>query len=143
MFISQLSVFAENRPGSLAEITQILADAGIDIRAFNIADTTDFGILRMIVDDPEKAAAALRAKNIINSINRVIGVRMEDRPGAMNRVMAALAAEDVMVEYAYAYVSRVPGSAVVVLRVKDSDRAAEVFTKAGFDLISQDEVHGI
>ncbi len=141
MFISQISVFAENRPGALAAITQILSDAQIDLRAFNIADTTDFGILRMIVDAPDRASAVLRDKSIVCSINRVIGIRMEDKPGAMNKVLTALAAENITVEYAYAFVSRTPGTAIVILRVKDSDRAAGVLSAAGFSLISQSEVH--
>ncbi len=142
MFISQVSVFAENRPGALAEITKILSDAQVDLRAFNIADTTDFGILRMIVDCPDRASAVLREKNIVCSLNRVIGIRMEDKPGAMNKVLAVLASEEIMIEYAYAFVSRTPGNAIVILRVKDSDRASAVLEAAGFTLISQSEVHG-
>ncbi len=143
MFISQISVFAENRPGALAQITGLLADAKIDMRAFSIADTADFGILRMIVDEPDRAAAVLREHNIANSINRVICVRMKDVPGAMHGIMKLLADAKIGVEYAYAFVSRVKGDAFVILRVDDRERAAAVFETAGLPMLSRDEVRAI
>ena len=143
MFISQISVFAENRPGALAEITGLLADAKIDLRAFYLADTADFGILRMIVGEPDRAAAVLREHNIANSINRVFCIRMKDVPGAMHRVMRLLADEKIGVEYAYAFAARSGGDAFLVLRVDDRDRAADVFEKAGLPTLSQDEVRAL
>ncbi len=143
MFISQISIFVENKQGSLAAVTAILAAEGIDIRAFSIADTTDFGILRMIVDNPELAEKVLRRNNIAVSITKVIAVQIEDRPGAMHRIMQLLADDRISVEYAYAFISRRKENAYVILRVEDNDRAAALFAAHSIPTLQPHEVYTI
>ncbi len=143
MSISQVSVFAANRPGALSEITGILAEAGIDIRAFYIADTSDFGILRMIANEPERASSILRERGYVASLNHVLGVRISDVPGAMYSVMKLLSDENIAVEYAYAFVARIHGDAYVILRVDDRERAEKVFAAHELSMLTQEEVRTI
>ncbi|MBR6747811.1 MAG: acetolactate synthase [Clostridia bacterium] len=141
MFISQISIFVENKQGSLAAITEILANENIDIRAFSIADTTDFGILRMIVSDPDRAIAALRAKNIAVSLNRVIAVQIRDVPGSMHKVLGLLSSNGLVVEYAYAFISRKREDAYVILRVDEKEKAAQLFEDNHIHTLTPEEVY--
>jgi hypothetical protein len=127
MTIEQISIFVENQPGRLAEITKILAEAQVDLRAMCIADTADFGILRVIVDSPSRAIQALEASNCVVSITQVLAVEIEDTPGSLARVLAILAKEDVSVEYLYAFITRKKDDAYVIFRVEDPERATEIF----------------
>ncbi|MBE6598547.1 MAG: ACT domain-containing protein [Ruminococcaceae bacterium] len=138
MTISQLSVFAENKAGAICEVTNTLAEAGIDIRAFNVAETKDFGILRLIVNDAEKAKKALAEKECVVSITDVIGVVVPDAPGGLAKVLSAV--NGINVEYIYAFVSVSGSHAYVVLRVDDNDAAIKVLKDAGFNLLSDDIV---
>jgi len=123
MLIKQISVFVENQPGRLAEITSILKNANVDIRALTIADTTDFGILRLIVDDPETALTALRNAKTTVSITNVIGIRLPDAPGGLSTALEKLHEAGVSVEYCYAFISHSTSNAHVILRVDDTDKA--------------------
>lgn len=138
MTISQLSVFAENKAGSICDMTKVLADANIDIRAFNVAETKDFGVLRLIVNDAKKAKEVLAEKEFIVSITPVIGVVVPDAPGGLAQVLSAVGG--INVEYIYAFVSVSGSHAYVVLRVDDNDAAIKALTDAGFDLLSDDIV---
>jgi len=138
MTISQLSVFAENKAGSICDMTKALADANIDIRAFNVAETKDFGVLRLIVNDAKKAKEVLAEKEFIVSITPVIGVVVPDAPGGLAQVLSAVGG--INVEYIYAFVSVSGSHAYVVLRVDDNDAAIKALTDAGFDLLSDDVV---
>ena len=138
MTISQLSVFAENKAGSICDMTKALADANIDIRAFNVAETKDFGVLRLIVNDVKKAKEVLAEKEFIVSITPVIGVVVPDAPGGLAQVLSAVGG--INVEYIYAFVSVSGSHAYVVLRVDDNDAAIKALTDAGFDLLSDDIV---
>ena len=140
MTIQQLSVFVENKPGRMAEITAAIAKANIDIRALSIADTTDFGILRLIVDRPEEAEKALRAQNMTVSLTRVIAVRIEDRPGGFAKAIRILSDSGIDVEYMYAFVCRQQGHACVIVRVTDNDRAVEVLKANGIGILTQKEI---
>lgn len=142
MKIKQLSIFVENTSGRLAEITGVLAKESIDIRALCIADTTDFGILRLIVSDPDKALALCREAGMTVSVTEVIGVELEDHPGGLYKVLKILADENIGVEYVYAFVT-CPENAYVILRVEDNDRAAKVLAEKGVHLLTPDEVAGI
>jgi hypothetical protein len=124
MIIDQISVFVENEPGKLADVTRILADAGVDLRAMSIADTRDFGILRVIVDDAYNAISALKAADYVVSVTKVLSVVIKDEPGGLAGVLARLAVAGISVEYLYAFVSRKEGDACVILRVEDTDKAA-------------------
>lgn len=123
MFIQQISVFLENQPGKLAEATRILGEGGVDISALSLADTTDFGILRLIVNDPERAAAILREKDFIVKQTEVIAAVMDDRPGGLTSVLELLGQAQVSVEYMYAFVGSRQGHAVVVMRTDSPEKA--------------------
>lgn len=123
MAIKQLSVFVENKEGKLREITDILAKAGIDIRALSIADTSEFGILRLIVRDPHKAKALLEKNGFVATINDVVGVEINDRPGGLAEIVRLFAERDINMEYMYAFLTRTENKAYLVVRV---DGASEV-----------------
>ena len=120
MAIKQLSVFVENKEGKLREITDILAKAGIDIRALSIADTSEFGILRLIVRDPQKAKALLEKNGFVATINDVVGVEINDRPGGLAEIVRLFAARDINMEYMYAFLTRTENKAYLVVRVDDA-----------------------
>lgn len=140
MTIKQLSVFVENKQGRLSEITGILQDTGVDIRALSLADTTDFGILRLIVDKAEAAEAALRGAGFTVSLTPVIAAGIADRPGGLAEAMAVLRDGGISVEYMYAFISRRKEMAYVILRVDDNGRAAELLQKAAFPLLTEAEI---
>ena len=137
MLIKQISVFVENKEGRLAEITEKIAAAGVDIRALSIADTTDFGILRLIVDRPEETEKALREDGFTVSVTNVIAVGIDDVPGGFAKPMRVLANAHIDVEYMYAFISRDTKKAYVILRVNDNDAAAKVLEEAGIVLLDE------
>lgn len=143
MSIYQISVFVENQKGRLAEVTRVLADAGIDIRALSIADTTDFGILRMIVSHPEQALAALKAADMTVSRTEVVAVCLEDKAGALYQVLATLEQADVGVEYVYAFITRQSGAAYVILRVQDNEKAVAALRAGGIRLLEAEDIYSI
>ena len=143
MQIQQLSIFVENKSGRLAEITEILGTAGVDIRAISVADTSDFGILRLIVDKPKEAVEALRAANLTVSLTSVIAVGIDDKPGEFAKAMRVLADGEIGVEYMYAFISRDKGKAYVILRVLESDKAVECLKASGISLLNAEEIYGM
>lgn len=143
MIIKQISIFVENKKGRLAEITETLAKAGANIRALSIADTTDFGILRLIVDDADNAAAALKEAGITVSITNVIAVGISDVPGAFAVPMRILADAGIDVEYMYAFITRNSEKAYVILRVADNDAAAKVLMDKGVELLDEEGFHSL
>ena len=143
MYINQISVFVENRTGRLCEITDILARENIDIRALSIADTTDFGILRLIVSEPERCCMALRDAGVTTKLTKVLAAHLDDRPGALSKVLNTLRADNIDVEYIYAFVSRRESDAYVVLRLADTDAAAKTLTNAGVKLLSPDDIRDV
>ncbi|MDR3073472.1 MAG: ACT domain-containing protein [Deltaproteobacteria bacterium] len=140
MTIDQISVFVENRPGRLAEVTEILSDAGIDLRAMSIADTADFGILRLIVDDPKRALDCLRAAACVVSVTQVLAAPIADEPGSLSRVLRLLADGGVNIEYLYAFITRQKHGAYVILRVEDNARAADILTEHGVRIAGSSEI---
>lgn len=140
MNIKQLSIFVENRSGRLAEITSLLAEKNINIRAFSIADTKDFGILRLIVDCPDEAEAALKEAGYMVSITHVIAVHMEDRPGALARIMKVILTTGMSVEYMYAFVTEVKGEAYTVLRVSENETVIKALQEAGIKLAESGDI---
>ena len=123
MLITQISVFIENQPGKLGEVTQVLADNGVDMSALSLADTTDFGILRLIVNDPDKATEVLRTHDFIVKQSPVIAAVVDDRPGGLTEVLQILSFAGVSVEYMYAFVGSPQGHAVVVMRTDRAEAA--------------------
>ncbi len=140
MAIRQLSVFLENRHGTLIEVTDLLAKEGIDIRAMSLADTQDFGILRLIVNDPDKAKTALAKIGFVASVNEVTAVAIDDNPGALSAVIHVMAENDINIEYMYAFLSTHKGNAYVVLRVADNAHAADILKANGIVLVTEDDI---
>lgn len=140
MLVDQLSVFVENKPGRLHEVTVILKENNIDIRAMSIADTTDFGILRLIVNDPEKAKAAISDAGYAVSLTKVIAIGLNDSPGGLEDALAVLVKASIVVEYMYAFISREQATASVILRVSDNEKAAEEFVKNGVKVLTRDDI---
>ena len=133
MLIKQISVFLENRKGRLMEITDILAKNNINIRALSVADTANYGILRMIVNDTHKAEKVLRENNIIVSINSMVSVSLTDEPGGLSKVLHVLTDNDLQIEYTYAFISHDPDKAYVLMRIEEDLKAQDVLVKAGFE----------
>ena len=140
MAISQISVFVENRPGRLADITAVLAENGIDIRALSIADTSDYGILRLIVNNPDDAVLVLKKEGMTASATQVLGIAIPDEPGVFAKAIRVLADADISVEYAYAFITPNIGKAYVIIRVENNEKAAAALTRAGIELIDQAEI---
>lgn len=138
MYIKQISVFVVNRPGRLADITCVLEKEAIDIRALSVADTTDYGILRLIVDNPDKALVALKNAGIMASVTDVIGIEVPDVPGGFSKAVKALSNKEINLEYAYAFITPDGKNACVILRVENNDEAAAALKEAGIELIEAD-----
>lgn len=144
MFIKQLSVFVENKQGALSKIISHLSESGVNMRAVSIADTQDFGILRIIVNDIEKATAALKNNNVIVRANNVIGVELSDKPGALANVLGVLTDGGVNVEYMYAFVT--PGnrdSAYLVLRAQNNEKAEKILADNNIKMLCEDDIKNI
>ena len=133
----------ENKAGRLAEITAELAKAGVDIRALSVADTTNFGILRLIVDKPDEAERILRVAGLTVSLTGVIAVGIPDQPGGFAAAMRALADASIDIEYMYAFISRDEGRACVILRVEDNAAAVAALEKNGIQLLGEDKVYSM
>lgn len=140
MSIKQLSIFAENRPGRLNNITHLLAVNGINIRAMSVADTKDFGILRLIVNDADKAVAALREGGCAVTVSKVLAIQIPDRPGGLAAAMQVLYDNNVSVEYMYsAFISEKNEEAYLILRA-DSNEAAEQAFDGRYKLLTESEL---
>ncbi len=143
MLIKQLSIFVENKPGRLADITEVIAKAGIDIRAISVADTTDFGILRLIVNKPDEACTALKDAGLTVTLTSVIAVGIDDKPGKFSVALRLLADAEIVVEYMYAFISRDNGKAYVILRVDNEEKAIEVLNAGGVESISPEKIYNM
>jgi hypothetical protein len=140
MTIDQISVFVENKPGKLVEVVETLGASGIDLRAMSIADTSDFGILRLIVSDSSKALVILREAGFVTSVNQVIAVSVEDKPGGLARVLRVLSDARVSIEYVYAFITHEAGRAFVIIRADDSARALEVLKTHDVRFAAQSDI---
>lgn len=138
MKVKQLSVFLENKAGTMAGLSHLLADKGINLRALCVADTQDFGIVRLITPAPEQAALELREAGYICTVTEVLAVALDDTAGGMNAILVALADADLSIEYTYASLSPKAGKAFLIVRVKDNDAAEAALTAAG--ITSADEL---
>ncbi|MDR2553049.1 MAG: ACT domain-containing protein [Treponema sp.] len=135
MEIKQISVFLENNAGRLGEVTRVLADSGINLRAISIADTADFGILRLIVNDYEKAVAALSAAGFTTRITSVAAVEIEDTPGSLAAVMELFRKTSVNIEYLYASLEGREGKAVVIFKLEDHDQGLSIIRDNGLSMV--------
>lgn len=140
MSVKQISVFLENKPGSLAEMTKVLADSGIDMRAFSLAETSDFGIARVIVDDLYKTTTVLRDAGFVHTVSSVLAVAIPDVPGGLSQVLQVLSEEGTNVEYMYAFLGGKAGSAYMIFKVAGHHRAAAALTAKNIRLVDQEEL---
>lgn len=140
MSVNQISVFLENRPGALKAMTGVLAENQIDMRAFSLAESSDFGIARIIVDNIDKTTEVLKAAGFVHSITPVIGVALSDTPGGLDRILSVLAAAQVNVEYMYAFLGGRENAAYMIFRVADNEKATQALEEQGIKLVEPDEM---
>ena len=131
MILNQLSVFLENKPGMLSAFINTLAENNVDLQALSIADSRDYGVLRIIVDDPSRVAGMLITKDWPCTVTPVLAVTVPDEPGSLTHILSVLADGGVSLSYSYAFFSREKGRAVIVLRVEDNEKAIDLLEKAG------------
>jgi hypothetical protein len=143
MKVEQISIFLENKSGRLADVSEVLAKGGINIRALSLADTTDFGILRLIVDDTEKAKQVLKDNGFTVGKTEVLAVQVEDVPGGIAKILGVMKQENINVEYMYAVVQKKEGKAVIIFRFDELERAIETLQKAGIGILKGEEVHSL
>ena len=140
MSVKQISVFLENRPGALCEMTRVLGENAIDMRAFSLAETSDFGIARVIVDEVYKTTTVLKEAGFINSVSSVLAVAIPDVPGGLSGVLKVLKEAEVNVEYIYAFVGGKKDRAYMILKVADDAKAEQAMRTAGVRLVEQEEL---
>ena len=143
MKLEQISVFLENRSGRLAEITGILARTGVNIRALSLADTADFGILRLIVDRPDPATRILKDNGFTVGLTEMVALEVPDRPGGLWGILTVLEAVGMNVEYMYAFVQKAGENAVILFRFDEPARAAQVLRDAGVRVLAGEEVYAM
>lgn len=142
MTVNQLSVFVENRQGALSRIADILALAGVDIRAMSLAETQNFGVLRLIVNDTKAAEAALKKNNIVFHITQVVAAAVEDKPGGLAKILRILSENGIDILYMYAFVAAPGNYAAVVLRISSAvrEKAVALLTEAGVRILGGDDI---
>jgi len=143
MTIEQLSVFVENKPGGLVEALEALAEADVDMRALSLADTADFGILRVIVNKPAIALRVLREAGYLVRTSEVLPVIVGDKPGGLASVLRILANDGIDVEYTYAFVAHSRERAFVILRVNDNEAAIKLLTDNGISFVAGEDIYGM
>ncbi len=136
MKAEQISIFLENKAGRLSEVTGTLAGAGVNIRALSLADTTDFGVLRLIVDDNQKAEEALKNAGFTVRITHVVAVEVDDRPGGLHFILDALTRANINVEYMYAFVQQSGNNAIMIFRFDQLEEAIAVLEKNNVAVIN-------
>ena len=143
MKTEQLSIFVENKPGRLADVAATLAAHNIDLRALSLADTADFGIIRLIVNKPEEARKILKQEGFRAEITAVLAVEVPDQPGSLSKVLGAFAAANLNVEYMYAFVSKGGDGARMIFRLDDIDRAIAAFPADAGRIIPAETVYNM
>ena len=142
MAIKQISVFLENKPGTLREMCSVLAGHKIDMRALSLAETKDFGIARMIVDDTIATTNVLKEEGFVNQLTPVVAVCIPDEPGGLNRVLEIFTENNINLEYMYAFLGRTGGRAYMIFRIGGSNekKAEAALTAAGIRLLAQEDI---
>ncbi|GAW66335.1 amino acid-binding protein [Geoanaerobacter pelophilus] len=143
MHVEQISIFIENKFGRLAEVTRILGEAGVNIRTLSLADTSDFGILRLIVNDAEKAKSVLKDRGFTVSKTEVVAVEIPDRPGGLADILQVLDASGINVEYMYAFVERCGENAVMIFRFDETQKAIESLTAKNFNVLPGERLYSM
>ncbi len=139
--VRQLSVFLENKPGRLCAATDALAKEGVNISALTLADTTEFGILRLIVDDPDRAKDILRNSGVVVRITKVLAIAMNDTPGSAGDILHILSGAGLNIEYMYVSVGRVSGKPIMMVRTDDIEAAGDVLHRAGYSDVDPSDVY--
>ncbi len=137
----QISVFAENRPGKIERISGVLGKKKINMRAITIADSGDYGIIKILVDRPVDGCNALKAEGIAATLKEIVAVKIEDRPGGLQKASAVLAGSEINVEDAYGFTIRGSDEAVFVFQVKDVKKTEHILSEAGFSVLSDNELY--
>ncbi|MFH0872351.1 MAG: ACT domain-containing protein [bacterium] len=143
MKVRQISIFLENKAGRLAEVTNVLGKAGVNIRALSLADTTDFGILRLIVNDNDKAIKILKEQGFTVGETEVLAVEVPDRPGGLGQILHIIQEAGMNVEYMYAFVERSSDNAVIIFRLEDIDEAIRVLLSKGVTILKGERVYAL
>ncbi|MBA4398110.1 MAG: amino acid-binding protein [Syntrophus sp. (in: bacteria)] len=141
MKVEQISIFLENKPGGLEKVTRILRDVNINIRTLAVADTSDFGIVRMIVNNVEAATKVLKENGFTVSRTTVVAVEVPDRPGGLHSILEAIAKENVNIAYMYAFVEKSGENAVMLFRFDQQDKAIEVLVKNGINVLPGEKLY--
>jgi hypothetical protein len=141
--VKQISVFLENKPGHARMVAEELKKANLNLRAISLADSEDFGILRMVVEDPERAFTVLKSANHAVKETDVIAIEVPDHPGGLSDVLRTLEACGVNIEYMYSVLERTSNKAVIILRVENTDQVIEDLKKRNVKLLSSKEVYGV
>ncbi|HOG65807.1 MAG TPA: amino acid-binding protein [Spirochaetota bacterium] len=135
MSVTQVSVFIENREGRLAEVSRLLSGKGINIRSLSLADSSDFGVLRLIVDNPEQCIQVLQENGFVARATPVLALEIEDRPGGLDRVLSLFSSNGINVEYMYAFVEKSHDNAIVIFKTGDNGRALDLASREGIPVI--------
>ena len=143
MSVKQISVFLENKGGRLADVTKVLGEQNIDMSALSIADTANFGILRMIVNDPDRAESILKDNGYAVRLSEVLAIAVDDEPGALSKALEVLEKEGIEIEYIYAFIGKSENCALVVLKVNDMDKAAALLADAQIRVLKEEEVYAL
>lgn len=138
--VRQISVFMDNKPGQLSGVMEIIKESGINVRALSLADTKDFGILRIIVHDTEKAVDALKDAGYAVTVNEIVAITIPDSPGQLSRVLEILGKDNVNLEYLYAFTGASDRAVSFVLRINDNDAAAASLTKGGIIQLTENDI---
>jgi len=143
MKITQISVFLENRKGRLYDACSILGQNGVNIRALNIAETDKFGVLRMVVDSPDKALSVLKTNGFVATTTEIVAVEVEDRPGGLAEILGVFNNNEINIEYMYGFVEKRIDKALLVFRVESPDSAITALTKAGIKIVGKADIQGL
>lgn len=141
MKVEQISVFLENKAGRLAEVTNALSEAEVNIRALSLADTSDFGILRLIVSDHEKAKTVLKEKGFTVGRTAVVAVEVDDTPGGLNHILDTVGENGVNVEYMYAFVQQVGSNAILIFRFDKTEQALEILAEKNIKVVAGETLY--
>lgn len=143
MFVEQISIFIENKEGRLAEVTGILRDANVNIRALSLADTTDFGVFRLIVNDNEKAEEALKKEGFKVGKTQVLAVEVIDEPGGLNEILDPFLENEINLEYMYAFANPKGKNAIMIFRFDDLDRALKILSEKNIKVFTRQELSNL
>ncbi len=143
MAVKQISIFLENTKGRLADVTRILSEDNINIRALSLADTADFGVLRIIVNEPERCLKVLKTHNFVAQATEIIAVEIEDRPGGLYKILEIFDKNDINIEYMYAFVEKKADNAIVIFRIDEPEKAYDILEKNAIPVLSSDIISNI